>query len=66
MSAWQLTGVWRDGLVGTLDVTATRKCGRVEHFTVYRFPAGWRVSVTDRVPKSVLSAALRYARSTRL
>lgn len=66
MSAWQLSGQWRDGLVGELDVTATRKCGRVETFTVFRFPAGWRCSETDVVPKSVLAAALRWARETGL
>jgi hypothetical protein len=65
MSAWQITGQWHDGLVGQLNVTATRKCGRVETFTMFRFPAGWRCSATN-VPKHVLSSALRYARETGL
>lgn len=65
MSAWKMTGEWENGLVGKLNVTATRKCGRVERFTVYRFPAGWRCGVTN-VPKSVVAAALRYAKGTGL
>jgi len=65
MSAWTLTGIWRDGLVGELDVTATRTCGRVEHFTVFRFPAGWRCNASN-VPKSVVADALRWCRQTGL
>lgn len=64
-NAWTLSGQWRDGMVGTLEVTATRKCGRVERFTVFRFPAGWRCGATN-VPKSVVAAALRWARETGL
>lgn len=61
MSAWTLTGDYVDGLVGTLTVTAIRKCGRVEQFTVFRFPAGWRCNATN-VPKAVVRDALRWAR----
>jgi hypothetical protein len=63
--AWKLTGQFRDGLVGELEVTATRECGRVEQFSVRRFPAGWRCGATN-VPKSVVATALRWARESGL
>lgn len=65
MGAWTLTGEFRDGVAGELKVTATRKCGRIEHFTVFRFPAGWRCHATN-VPKSVVADALRWCRGTGL
>lgn len=65
MGAWSLQAQWRDGLVGQLDVTATRTCGRVEHFTVFRFPAGWRCTATN-VPKAVVRDAMALARGTGL
>lgn len=66
MTAWTFAQVqWTDGLVGELAVTAVRKCGRVERFTVFRFPAGWRCGATN-VPKSVVAQALRMARETGL
>jgi hypothetical protein len=58
--AYQVTGATY-GLVPTVDVRATRKCGRVEDFTAYLFPAGWRLG-TSRAPVSVQRAALRTAK----
>jgi hypothetical protein len=63
MSAWDIRiEYWRDGLCGEMGMTATRKCGRTEPLTLYRFPAGWRLGRTTAVPKAVQAEALRVAK----
>lgn len=50
MAAWELrvTDI-RQGLVTEIDITAQRKCGRVERLTARQFPAGWRMN-TSGIP----------------
>lgn len=62
MAAWELrvTDI-RQGLVTEIDITAQRKCGRVERLTARQFPAGWRMN-TSGIPADVARDALRLAR----
>lgn len=64
MNAWTLSieGI-EQGLVTVVNMSARRKCGRVEQLGAYLFPAGWRMTAPD-VPQAVRTAALRLARET--
>jgi hypothetical protein len=62
MSAWiyKVTDA-QYGIVPTVNVQATRKCGRVVEFTASLFPAGWRMN-TMGAPAAVAREALAMAK----
>ncbi len=64
MSAWDVAIESAEyGTVMFVNVVATRKCGRIERFSVSHWPAGWRLGANN-VPAAVSSAAMKLVKET--
>jgi hypothetical protein len=64
MSAWTITAVSAEwGMVPNVEIVATRKCGRVERFSVSRWFTGWKILTLDlNIPATVRRDAFALAR----